>query len=86
MKEFLKRNYTKLTFGMFALLLTVMSTANYSFASESASTQAMTTAFGKIKDDFLAQVAVIAPIALAIVAAPMIWRLGIKFFKSLASK
>lgn len=45
---------------------------------------AMTTAMTTIKTDSLAALAAVAPIAILIMGAFLVWRYGIKFFKSLA--
>lgn len=54
--------------------------------SSSGAGQAMQTAFNGVKDEFVAAVGLVAPIAIAIAAAPMIWKLGINFFKSLVGR
>ena len=45
---------------------------------------AMTTALTTIKTDVVAALEVIAPIAIAIVGLFLVWKFGIRFFKSLA--
>lgn len=42
---------------------------------------AMETAMNGVKTEFLGTVAKVAPIAISIAAAPLIWKLGINFFK-----
>lgn len=45
---------------------------------------AMETALTAVKTDALGALADVAPIAIAIMGAFLVWRYGIKFFKSLA--
>lgn len=45
---------------------------------------ALTTALTTVKTDALSALAAIAPIAIAIMGAYLVWRFGIKFFKGLA--
>jgi len=45
---------------------------------------AMETALTAVKTDSLAALADVAPIAIAIMGAFLVWRYGIRFFKSLA--
>lgn len=45
---------------------------------------AMTTALTTVKGDALDALAAVAPIAIGIMGAFLVWRYGIKFFKSLA--
>lgn len=45
---------------------------------------ALTTALTTIKTDSLAALAVVAPIAIGIMGAYLVWRYGIKFFKGIA--
>lgn len=45
---------------------------------------AMTTALTAVKSDSLEALAAVAPVAIAIMGAFLVWRYGIKFFKSLA--
>lgn len=45
---------------------------------------AMTTALNAVKTDSLAALAAVAPIAIGIMGAFLVWRYGAKFFKSLA--
>lgn len=68
-----------------ALMLTLF-TVSASFADGSGAAAAMETAFTPVKTDFLAAVTKLAPIAVAIAATPIVWKLGIKFFKSLTGR
>lgn len=45
---------------------------------------AMTSALGEIKTDALAALAAVAPFAIGIMGAFLVWRYGIRFFKGLA--
>lgn len=45
---------------------------------------AMTTALATIKTDAIAALAAVAPVAIAIMGAFLVWKFGIKFFKGLA--
>lgn len=45
---------------------------------------AMTTALTTIKTDAIAALAAIAPVAIGIMGAFLIWKYGVKFFKGLA--
>lgn len=56
------------------------------FAEESGVASTMATSFGKVATDFNATVDVIAPIGIGITAVFIIWRLGLKFFKSITGK
>lgn len=47
---------------------------------------AMTTALTAVKTDSLAALAAVAPLAIAIVGAFLVWKYGIDFFKTIASK
>lgn len=67
-----------------ALMLTLFA-VNSAFADGEAAA-AMETAFNPVKTDFLAAVAKLAPIAVAIAATPIVWKLGIRFFKSLTGR
>lgn len=53
------------------------------FADESTTT-AMTTAMSTIKTDALGAIAAVAPIGLGIMGVFLVWRYGIKFFKSIS--
>jgi hypothetical protein len=44
----------------------------------------MTTALTSVKTDGIDVLTVVAPIAIAIIGAFLVWRYGIKFFKGLA--
>jgi hypothetical protein len=49
-------------------------------------TSAMVTALTAIKTDSLGAIADVAPIAIAIMGAFLVWKYGVKFFKSIAGK
>lgn len=54
------------------------------FAAEPDVTAAMTTAFTAVQTQFNSVVTVVAPVALTIMGTFLVWRLGTRFFKSLA--
>jgi len=56
------------------------------FAEESGVASTMATAFGTVKTDFNATVAAIAPIGIGITAVFLVWKFGLKFFKSITGK
>ena len=45
---------------------------------------ALTTALGVIKTDVISVLAIVAPIAVAILGIFLVWKYGIKFFKGLS--
>lgn len=45
---------------------------------------ALTTALTTVKTDALAALAAVAPIAIAILGAFLVWKFGIRFFKGIA--
>ena len=67
-------------------------TAVPAFASDGATTggssvaDTMGTAFTAVQTDFTATVAKIAPIAIAIVGVFLVWKFGLRFFKSVTGK
>lgn len=72
----------------FALALVVTAfTAISSFAGSPSGSPSvastMTTAVGGIKSDFEATVTAVAPVAIGIIAVFMVWKLGMKFFRSI---
>lgn len=52
----------------------------------SSSSDALNTAFTSLAGQIVESLDAIAPIAITIVGAFLIWKFGIKFFKSLAGK
>lgn len=46
--------------------------------------EAVTTALTTVKTDALSALAAVAPVAIAIMGAFLVWKYGVKFFKSLA--
>lgn len=46
--------------------------------------QSVTTALTSVKTDSISALAVIAPIAIAVLGAFLVWKYGVRFFKSLA--
>lgn len=68
----------------FALALVVTALTGISaFAAEPSVASTMTTAVGGIKTDFEATVTAVAPVAIGIIAVFMVWKLGMKFFRSI---
>lgn len=62
---------------------TAMMIPKVAFADE-ATTTAMTTAMTGIKTDALGAISAVAPIGLGIMGVFLVWRYGIKFFKSIS--
>lgn len=60
-----------------------MSTCVATFA-EDTTTTAMGTAMGTVKSDAISAIGTVAPYGIAIMGSFLVWRLGVKFFKSLA--
>lgn len=55
------------------------------FASETGSAAStMQSAFTTVQSDFMATVTAVAPIAVGIAGTFLVWRLGVRFFKSIA--
>jgi hypothetical protein len=52
--------------------------------TEDATVTAMGTAMGTIKDNIIAALGVVAPVALGIFGAFLVWKYGQKFFKGIA--
>lgn len=67
----------------FALALVVTALTGISSFAESSVASTMTTAVGGIKTDFEATVTAVAPVAIGIIAVFMVWKLGMKFFRSI---
>lgn len=67
----------------FALALVVTALTGVSAFAESSVAGTMTTAVQGIQTDFEATVTAVAPIAIRIIAVFMVWKLGMKFFRSI---
>lgn len=68
-----------------ATVATIVSvTAVPAFAEDTATQTAMSTALGGVKSDAIGALGIIAPIAIGIMGAFLVWKFGIKFFKGLA--
>lgn len=52
--------------------------------ADTTSITAMTTAFTAIQTDFVAMVAKVGPIAISIAGVFLIWRYGLRFFRSVS--
>ena len=63
-----------------ATLLPVVS----AFAAEGDVTSSMTTALTAVKTDAMSAIGAVAPIAIGIAGAFLVWRLGMRFFKSIS--
>lgn len=74
----------KRIFGVFATMATTAAIACNPFALDSETSNAMTTSFTAVKSDSISALAIIAPIAIGIMAAFLVWRYGKKFFTGLA--
>ena len=82
MKEFITKNRNKL-----AIIATPVAVALASmpvYAEDSATVTAVNAAMSSIQTDAMAVFSSVAPIAVAIAGALIVWRLGLRFFKSLA--
>ncbi len=44
----------------------------------------LTTAIGLVKDDIVAMMVIVAPVAIAIVGIFLVWRYAVRFFKALS--
>jgi hypothetical protein len=74
----------KLKMFVTSLCMAIVLSVSVGVFADDGTTTAMTTALTSVKTDSLAALAVVAPIAIAIMGAFLVWRYGIKFFKSLA--
>lgn len=81
-KELLSNSKVKVATVATTALLVV---PQYAFAVDETST-AIGTALGTIKTDLLSAIGVVAPLAIGVFGATFIWKKGIKFFSSIASK
>ncbi len=79
----MKRLLTKRAVALLAIAGVIVSSASVAFADTETET-AMTTALSGIKTDAISALGIIAPIALGIMGAFLVWRFGIRFFKGLA--
>lgn len=52
----------------------------------SSSSEALSTAFTSLSGEIVGSLDKIAPVAITVVGAFLIWKFGIKFFKSLAGR
>lgn len=74
------------TGAVVAVLTAVPAFAEESGAGGSSVADTMGTAFTAVQTDFTATVAKIAPIAIAIVGVFLVWKFGLRFFKSVTGK
>ncbi len=70
--------------GAMVVLLVVVSTCISAFAEDTTTVTAMGTAMSGVKSDGISALATVAPYGIAIMGAFLVWKLGVKFFKSLA--
>lgn len=81
----MKKTNLKKIFAAFTTLCTAAFIAVNPFAALDAETSnAMTASFTKTKEDSISALAIIAPIAIAIFGAFLVWRYGKRFFSSIA--
>ena len=80
----MKRFLTKKAIALLAIVSVMGSSAAAVFAADTETETAMTTALNSVKTDAISALGVVAPIAIGIMGAFLVWRFGIKFFKGLA--
>ncbi|ACL75921.1 hypothetical protein [Ruminiclostridium cellulolyticum] len=78
------RKVSKKFVGTMVASLVVVSTCISIFAEDSDTVTAMGTAMSGVKSDGISALSTVAPYGIAIMGAFLIWKLGVKFFKSLA--
>lgn len=83
MKELFSSVKNKSTIVATSALVFACSAVNC-FAAEVDVTTSMTTALTAVKTDALAAISAVAPIALAIMGVFLVWKYGIRFFKSVS--
>lgn len=64
----------------------VMASGMSAFAAEGGQSEAVTGALQTVATDVIATITAIAPVALSIVGIFIVWKLGMKFFKTISSK
>ncbi|HFL3824528.1 TPA: hypothetical protein ACG3RV_003784 [Clostridioides difficile] len=82
MKELFSSVKNKSTIVATSALVVACSAVNC-FADDSVATS-MTTALTAVKTDALSAISAVAPIALAIMGVFLVWKYGIRFFKSVS--
>lgn len=76
-------NKKKLPIGLLSFLM-VMGTGISSFAAEGGQAEAVSGALQTVATDVLASIGTIAPVALSIAGAFLVWKYGMRFFKSIS--
>lgn len=76
-------NKKKLSIGILSTLM-VIGTSFGSFASEGGQAAAVSGALQTVATDVLASIGTIAPVALSIAGAFLVWKYGMRFFKSIS--
>lgn len=79
----MKKIFTKKSIALLATVVVMVCTASVAFA-DAETEAAMTTALTGVKSDAISALGVVAPIAIGIMGAFLVWKFGIKFFKGLA--
>ncbi|MFQ4188612.1 hypothetical protein C3O92_18915 [Clostridioides difficile] len=83
MKELFSSVKNKSTIVATSALVVACSAVNC-FAAEGDVSSSMTTALTTVKTDALAAISAVAPIALSIMGVFLVWKYGIRFFKSVS--
>ncbi|WP_131009560.1 hypothetical protein [Clostridioides difficile] len=83
MKELFSSVKNKSTIVATSALVVACSAVNC-FAAEVDVSSSMTTALTTVKTDALAAISAVAPIALSIMGVFLVWKYGIRFFKSVS--
>lgn len=73
----------KVKLGATSVVATVMTMAGTCFADDAINT-AMGTALGTVESDAKSGLATVAPYAIGIMGVFLVWRYGVKFFKSIS--
>lgn len=81
MKKILQNK--KIVLGSLVTALTTVPTLAFATTGGSV-TSSMTTAMDTVKGDTLSAIGAVAPIGIGIMGAFLVWRYGIKFFKSIS--
>lgn len=79
----MKSLLTKKAVALLAVASVMASSASVVFADTETET-AMTTALTGVKTDAISALGIVAPIAIGIMGAFLVWRFGVRFFKGLA--
>lgn len=74
----------KFTVLLTFLLIAMTNLCVYATEGESTASEAMSTAMEGVKNDALSAIATVAPYGIAIMGTFLVWKYGIKFFKSIS--